>query len=148
MQLGSVTWTCIPWAHKSSFEWVQSFCIKDHGKQHVFCGSGPGYNQNSLLDCLEQQCSTYPNSSHHSPDLAFQMSPHGSQPFLNRTITKLSLANGWRLFWQWHSLAQSHQLVQPSLMVLLQDWRQEEHLTHTPKHHSQTLPTLWCNLQE
>lgn len=136
MQQGSVTCPRIPWTHKSSFQWVQNLCIKEHGKQHVFCGSGPGYNQNSLLDCLEQQCSTYPNSSHHSPDLAFQMSPHGSQPFLNRTITKLGLANGWRPFWHWHSLAQSHQLELPSPLVLLSGLGGRRHIpsTHTPKH--------------
>ena len=84
----SVTWPRVPWTHKCSFESVQSSWIKEHGKQHVSCGSGPGYNQNSLLDCLDQQCSAYPNSSHHNPDLAFQMSPRGPQPFPNRTITK------------------------------------------------------------
>lgn len=136
-----MTWTqkqCEFELVQSSFELVQRFCIKEHGKQHVFCGTGPGYNQNSLLDCLEQQCSIYPNSSHHSPDLAFQMSPHGSQPFLNRTITKLSLSNGWRLFWYGAISLCCHQR-----WLCFQDWgaggTSPAH-TH-PSTHSQTLPT-------
>lgn len=147
MQQGSVTCPRIPWTHKSSFQWVQSLCIKEHGKQHVFYGSGPGYNQNSLFDCLEQQCSTYPNSSHHSPDLAFQVSPHGSQPFLNRTTTKLGLANGWRPFWHWHSLALTQPGTEPSAWAAItagsafRTGGQEAHPQHT---HTQARTARHC----
>lgn len=138
------SWPWVLWTHKCSFESVQGFWIKEH----VSCGSGPGYNQNSLLDCLDQQCSTYLNSSHHNPDLDFQVPQHGPQPFLNRTI-----ANKWVCLMAedssgtdtaWHiaiSMCHHHHCV----YLKGQGDSRTITSTHIPKHtQPDTAPTWWC----
>lgn len=137
-QQGSVTWPCVPRTHECCFQSVQSSWIKEHGKQYVSCSSGAVYNWNSLLDCLEQQCSTYPDSSHHDPGLDFQMCPHGPWPFPNNWVWLMAEGSSVTNT-AWHTaISTCHRYH----WFCMKWWWVRRHITstHTPKHSQPDTP--------